>query len=515
VKKPVIATLAALAAAALVAPTMPAVAAVPADSSALREAVTVSGILQHERALQAIATKNDGTRVSGTKGYDDSVKYVTKKLKKAGLKVKTQTFEFPFFSELAPATLRETSPSAGDLETATIDYSGTGDVTGALVLAGGTVLPPGPDPSSSAAGCDPGDFVAAPSAPAVALVQRGTCTFAVKAANAQAAGYDAVIFFNEGQPGRDELLTGVTLGAPVTIPVVGVSFATGAALAAQLGDGAVSVRVTTSTRSEILKTKNILADTPKGSTGTTVVVGAHLDSVLAGPGINDNGSGSSTILEIAEQMKALGYTKKGKLQRQVRFAFWGAEEEGTLGSEHYVSSLSAEKLSTIYANLNFDMVGSPNYVRFVYDGDGSDTPDAGPAGSAGIEKIFNDYFAGQDLPTAPTAFDGRSDYGAFIAAGIPAGGLFSGAEGVKTEAQAKTFGGTAGVAYDACYHAACDTVQNLNEKALFELGDAAAHATFVLATSTSGIYPDGSRVAAERAKQAAVRLPYKGSKLVY
>ncbi|GAA3564758.1 aminopeptidase PaaP [Microlunatus spumicola] len=512
-KKPAAAAMAALAVAALVAPTVPAAAADPVDSSKLREAVTVNGILQHERALYAIAAKNEGNRASGTKGYDESVKYVTKKLKKAGLKVKTQSFEFPLYTELAPATLSEVSPTAGELETATVDYSGSGDVTGTLAVAGGTVLPPTPEPSS-ASGCAADDFTTAPSTPAVALVQRGTCDFAVKVANATAAGYDAVIIFNEGQPGRDELLTGVTLGGPVEVPVVGVSFATGNALVAEAGDGPVSVRVTTSTRSETLKTKNILADTPKGKTGTTVVVGAHLDSVLEGPGINDNGSGSSTILEIAEQMKKLGYTKKGKLQRQVRFAFWGAEEEGLLGSEHYVSSLSPEKLSTIYANLNFDMVGSPNYVRFVYDGDGSDTPDAGPAGSAGIEKIFTDYFAGQELATAPTAFDGRSDYGPFIAAGIPAGGLFSGAEGIKTEDEAKIFGGTADAPYDACYHAACDDVTNLNEKALYELGDAAAHATFVLATSKTGIYPDGSRVAnpgQRSAKAGTAALPYKGN----
>ena len=511
-KKPVLPLMAALGVAALLAPTTPAVAVTTVDSSALRQAVTVDGILQHERALYAIAAKNDGTRASGTKGYDDSVKYVTKKLKKAGLKVKTQTFEFPFYRELAPATLAVTAPSPQDLETGTYDYSGSGDVTGPLVVPGGTVLPPTPEPSSTA-GCAPGDFPKPPSATAVALIQRGTCTFGVKAANAEAAGYAAVVIFNEGQPGRTDGTPG-TLGAPVTIPVVGVDFATGSSLVAQTKAGTVIVHVTASTENEQgAKTKNIIADTPKGKTGTTVVVGAHLDSVVAGPGINDNGSGSATILEIAEQMKALGYTKKGKLQRQVRFAFWGAEEEGTLGSEHYVSSLSPEKRSTIYANLNFDMVGSPNYVRFVYDGDGSDTPEAGPVGSAGIEKIFNDYFAEQNLPTDPTPFDGRSDYGAFIAAGIPAGGLFSGAEGVKTKRQAEIYGGTAGVAFDKCYHEACDDMNNLNAKALYELGDAAAHATFVLATSRSGIYPDGSRVAARSAKQPAVKLPYRGSKL--
>ena len=252
-------------------------------------------------------------------------------------------------------------------------------------------------------------------------------------------------------------------------------------------------------------TVNVIADSPKGKIkGETVVVGAHLDSVTEGPGINDNGSGSSTILEIAEQMAALKYTKK--LQRQVRFAFWGAEENGTLGSEHYVENLTENQRAKIYANLNFDMVGSPNYVRFVYDGDGSDIPeDAGPPGSAAIEAIFTDYFASQGLASAPTAFDGRSDYGAFIAAGIPAGGLFSGAEGVKTAEQAATYGGTAGVAYDVCYHQACDTINNLSTQALYELGDAAAHATLTLAMSKTGLYVDGSRQQATTTKQSTPR----------
>ena len=105
------------------------------------------------------------------------------------------------------------------------------------------------------------------------------------------------------------------------------------------------------------------------------------------------------------------------------------------------------------------MLGSPNYVRFVYDGDGSATPDAGPNGSATIEDIFLDYFAKVGLATEPTAFDGRSDYGPFIAVGIPAGGLFSGAEEIKTAEEAAIYGGTAGVAYDPCYHQACDDLR--------------------------------------------------------
>jgi Zn-dependent M28 family amino/carboxypeptidase len=315
--------------------------------------------------------------------------------------------------------------------------------------------------------------------------------------------------FNEGQPGRDELLTG-TLGNPVGIPVVGVSYEDGAALA---GAG-VTARVTTKTETDLNReTENVIADLSSKELKHTnkdqvVVVGAHLDSVAVGPGINDNGTGSATILEIAEQMADLKLTKK--LERPVRFAFWGAEESGLLGSEHYVADLSDSARSKIYANLNFDMLGSPNYVRFVYDGDGSAGGDAGPAGSDAIESIFTDYFGTKGLASEPTDFDGRSDYGPFIEAGIPAGGLFSGAEGVKTPEEAAAYGGEAGEPYDACYHAACDDISNLSTSALYELGDAAAHATAVLTLSKKGLFPDGSL----KAKKSPAKAHSRGPQLV-
>ena len=141
------------------------------------------------------------------------------------------------------------------------------------------------------------------------------------------------------------------------------------------------------------------------------------------------------------------------------------------------------------------MLGSPNYVRFVYDGDGSDTP-AGRSARVGCDRARSSptTSTSQGLASEPTAFDGRSDYGPFIAVGIPAGGLFSGAEGIKTPEQAAIYGGTAGVAYDPCYHQACDDINNLSTKALFEMGDAAAHAVWTLAKSKTGLFPDGSRV---------------------
>jgi len=503
----------------------PANAAVPTDTSALRSAVTAAGILEHQQALQAIADANGGIRLAGTPGYDQSADYIVAQLQAAGYAPTRQRFDFAFFQELAPAVFERVSPNPVtyvlDDDFVTMTYSGSGDVTG-TIQAVDLVLPPGPTPSTSTSGCEASDF-AGFTPGNVALIQRGTCTFAQKAQNAQAAGATAVVIFNEGQPGRTEAILG-TLGGPgVTIPVIGASFAVGAELAGL--PGAV-VHVKTLTLSQIRQTENILADTG-GRTDRTVVVGAHLDSVEAGPGINDNGSGSAGILEIAQQMSALHITPVNR----VRFAFWGAEEEGLLGSTYYVSQLSARDVKDTALNLNFDMIASPNYVRFVYDGDGSATPVAGPNGSGRIEQVFSEYFGSQHLATEATAFDGRSDYGPFIAVGIPAGGLFTGAEGIKTAAEAAVYGGVAGAAYDPCYHQACDSLTpvadgadpalyaqlaaaynlagNVNLNALEEMADGTAHAVLTFALTTSAV--NGSGRAADPA--LANQLEYQGSYL--
>ena len=219
-------------------------------------------------------------------------------------------------------------------------------------------------------------------------------------------------------------LFGGTLDAPQAgIPVVSTSFATGAELA---GLNGVSMHLAVNSTVTKLTSFNILADTG-GRADRTVLVGAHLDSVPEGPGINDNGTGTAAILETAIQLKASGQTPVNR----VRFAFWGGEEPGLVGSDFYTSQLTASQIKAHAVNLNFDMVGSPNFVRFVYDGDGSSFGTKGPNGSGLVEKVFLDYFKSQNLPTAPTQFDGRSDYSGFINNGIPAGGLFTGAEDLR------------------------------------------------------------------------------------
>ncbi|WP_375003584.1 M20/M25/M40 family metallo-hydrolase [Aeromicrobium sp. CTD01-1L150] len=476
----------------------------PADADRLTKAVKVNGVLRHLRQFQTIANRHEGNRASGLPGYDASVDYVESVLDKAGYDVTRQTFEFPFFRELSPAELTQLTPEERDLETAVFTYSGSGSVTGPVIPANNNVIPAPPEPGSDA-GCAVSDYEPAPEEDAIALVQRGTCDFGLKAANAQEAGYDAVIIFNEGNPERTELAVG-TLGEPSDIPVVGLSYDDAVDLV-EADD--VTATVATETETDLEReTQNLLAEWP----GTTknddevVVVGAHLDSVTEGPGINDNGSGSAAVLEIAKQYADTKLVRKQ--QRPVRFAFWGAEELGLIGSQHYVDTLTDEERGDLYANLNFDMLGSPNFVRLVYDGDGSAFGLAGPAGSGEIEDLFLDYFEDQGLETDPTAFDGRSDYGPFIEYGIPAGGLFSGADDVKTEEQAEIYGGTAGEILDPNYHTPEDDITNVNTTVLQQLSDGAAFAVGTMGLSKQGLYGDNARTTART--QLAQQKDYQG-----
>lgn len=475
------------------------VATIPADagprrtdntSAKLRAAVTEEGLAEHLEAFQAIADAHDGNRASGTEGYDASAAYVMDVLTDAGYEPTVQEFEFPYFTELAIPELEQISPLAKAYTTPddfmTMSYSGSGDVTGQVVAVDTTFTPPSKE-NPVTSGCEADDFVGFP-AGSIALMQRGGCTFGTKALNAQNAGAVAAIVFNTGAEGATDAFGG-TLGAPetpVTIPVVGSSFAVGQEL-----DGSTA-RVFTSTFSEYRTTFNVLAETAAGSDDNVVVVGAHLDSVEDGPGINDNGTGSAGILEVAEQMAEV------KPKNKVRFAWWGAEESGLLGAEHYVADLEENDpaaLEAIALYLNFDMIGSPNFVRFVYDGDnsryGTDVAMEGPAGSGAIEQTFHDYFASQDLPSEESAFTGRSDYGPFISVGIPAGGLFTGGDGTKTPEQQLVYGGTAGITYDECYHTPCDDIDNVDRTVLHQMSDAIAHTVLTFAMSTQAVNGEG------------------------
>jgi Zn-dependent M28 family amino/carboxypeptidase len=484
------------------------------DTKALRDAVTVPNIVKHERALQAIATRNNGTRASGTPGFMASLRYIKGKLEEAGYFANVLSFEFPFFTENTPASLEQLSPHPivynNPNDIAVMQYSGAGDVTAQIQAVGGIVIPPTPEPSSDS-GCKPEHFNGfVPGR--IALIQRGTCLFADKAANAKAAGASAVIIFNEGNPNHPERIPNFlgTLGGPADTPVLSSSFAVGEAL---FNTPTANLHLVTDTVSETRRTANLVAGTRNGDLNNAVVVGAHLDSRLEGPGIQDNGSGSTTILEIAIQLAKLRGTEAGHLRNQIRFMWYGAEEEGLLGSTDYVNSLTPGELDQIGLMLNFDMIASPNFVRFVYDGDGSATGTAGPPGSDFIERVFNSYYHQKSLVTDPTAFDGRSDYGPFIAVGIPAGGLFSGAEQLKTVRQAILYGGSAGIAYDTCYHLACDDINNLNFQSLDQMSDAAAHTVLFFGKRDLPPRPPMGSAANRSRRVSASSILYRGPRL--
>jgi Zn-dependent M28 family amino/carboxypeptidase len=462
------------------------------DTRALTEAVTVEGVLEHMEEFQAIADANGGTREASTPGYTASADYVADLMEAAGYEVIRQEFDYNYFEELAPASLAGTSANfpfsyVEGTDIATMGYSGTGDFSGVVQEVDVIVpLPVGEADGTSNSGCEPEDFAGFTGD--IALIQRGTCDFSVKIANAVAAGADAVIIFNEGNSAeRTEVGFGQAT-FPQDVPVLEMSAEEGAALvefirAERLAGRTVTLAGSTTTVSEVRTSENVIADWPEGRTDRVVVSGAHLDSVIEGPGINDNGSGSAGQLETALEFAASGIEPVN----QVRFIWFGAEESGLVGSQYYVDQLTARERKNIAVMLNFDMIASPNPGWFVYDGDASDTASTGSTGSGVVEDVFVDYFNSIGRVTKPTAFDGRSDYDAFVAAGIPAGGLFTGAEDIKQPDEVAIWGGTAGVAYDPCYHAACDTIENVDLVALDEMSDALAHALLTFAMSTSAV----------------------------
>jgi aminopeptidase S len=218
---------------------------------------------------------------------------------------------------------------------------------------------------------------------------------------------------------------------------------------------------------------NVIAEWPHGDVNHVVMSGSHLDSVSSGPGINDNGTGSAGVLETALAFAASGQTPRNR----VRFGFWGAEELGLVGSKYYVNNLPAAERDRIELYLNFDMIGSPNPGYFVYNDN--------PAGNGARDELTG-YFTSKSVQTEYVDVQGRSDHAAFRALGIPTAGTFSGAEGIKTSAQASKWGGTAGQAYDPCYHRSCDTISNLNLTSLDRQSDAIGHMVWTYAQKDYG-----------------------------
>jgi Peptidase family M28/PA domain len=432
---------------------------------ALARAVTPGKLKAHLVALEAIARRSGGSRAAGGPGYQRSVAYVAGQLRAAGYKPRLQSFSFDLFRETRPPRFERLAPQPAEYRAGrdflTMRYSGGGTVSGQVAAV---------EPASASSGCERSDFGGFPRG-AVALLRRGTCFFSQKAQNARTAGASAVLIANEGIPGRTAPIAATLVRPGIGIPVLIISSALGAELAESAQAGTARVRIVVSVVSRRARSANVIADLP-GRRGGAVLLGAHLDSVANGPGINDNGSGSALVLEVARQVRRLGI----RPARTLRFAFWGAEELGLVGSTAYVQRLSARERRQLVAVLNFDMVGSRNFGRFVYSGDN------GPPGSARIENAFRAYFAGRRETIEELSLGGGSDHAPFARAGLPVGGLFTGADERKAAGLVSRFGGTADQPFDPCYHQACDTVSNVNVRVLGQMADAAAVVSLRLAS---------------------------------
>ena len=371
----------------------------------------------HLDALQRIAARNDGNRAAGTAGDRETVAYLVRTLRAAGWKVTVQRVPFPYFERHGPPRLADLRP---DREVRVAEYSGS-----ARVRAGVRRIPRG--------GCSPADFAALRRGE-IALVRRGPCFFRVKARNAQRAGAAAVVVVDTY--GRTPVAA--TLIRPgIRIPVLVVT----RPAARRIAGRRIALRV--SAVSENRTTTNVIAQSPAGSRdGRWLMAGGHHDSVTAGPGMNDNGSGLATLLAVAERLRD---------RAGLRLGFWGAEELALYGSRRYVRSLSPRERRAISGYVNLDQVGSPNARVAVYDRDDR------------IERALRAAIRG---PEREVALTGASDHAPFERAGIPVGGIFTGAN---------ERGRRPGPA-DRCYHRRCDTLENVDRRLLARVTDATERA---------------------------------------
>lgn len=377
----------------------------PSPFAGVERRIEPAGLAEHLEALQRIAREHDGNRAAGTAGERATADYLAERLRAAGYRVAIEEVARPSFRERSAPRLTAASRT---LAARTLEFSGSGTAAGRV--------------RAVSIGCTAAAFAPLRDGE-VALIQRGTCPFRQKALAAQRAGAAAVLIADE-RPVRGSLQR-----PGVRVPVLAVG-----AEDALAGE---RVRVRVDAESTERRSPSVIAEAGEAGAQRVVMTGAHLDSVPEGPGLNDNGSGVAATLEIAEELGGRRLPEGTAL----RFAFWGAEEIGLVGSTRYVEGLSRAEHERIAAYVNLDMVGSPGAEPAVYDGDGE------------IEAALRRQL-GEDAPERDLG-DG-SDHAPFAEAGIPVGGIFTG--------------------LDDCYHRRCDTIGNVDRDVLLTSARAAGGA---------------------------------------
>jgi Zn-dependent M28 family amino/carboxypeptidase len=414
--------------------------------------VAAAGIQADLEALEAIADANGGVRTAGTAGYEASVDYVAGQLRDLGYAVQIPTFEMATFSEEPGASIAVAGGATfvGGPDFHAMIYSASGDLSARIAEVGYG--------DNERGGCSQSDFADFPRG-AIALAPPGQCFRRDAVVNAVNAGAVAFIVaypqWSTGAVRRPTLI----FPEGIDIPAISASGEVGEALRAAAAAGR---QVTVSVHTEIgsATVRNVIAES-HAVAEHVVMLGGHLDSVHDGPGINDNGSGSAALLGVARVLAEQHPSVR------VRFAFWAGEEFGLLGSRDYVATLRSAEQAEISAYLNFDMLGSPNYVPFVYD-----APSAA-LGSKQIADFLVSYLEEAGIGAEATDIGSSSDHASFDGLGIPTGGIFTGATEMKSAAQAAKFGGNADAPMDACYHLACDRVENVNVDLVAGLSQAA------------------------------------------
>ncbi|KAH8724872.1 hypothetical protein GQ44DRAFT_707956 [Phaeosphaeriaceae sp. PMI808] len=438
--------------------------------------VKLEDLLAGSQKLQGFADANGGNRAFGGGGHNATTEWLYQTLLATGA---YNVVKQPFV-ELFTAATTTFSANGEPIKVEYLTYGPSGNVNGTLVKVNNL-------------GCTAADYPSTVSGQ-IALISRGECTFAIKATNAKAAGAIGAAIYNNVPLTS---LSGTLGGEGNYAPVVGLTLESGNALLAKLGNGTVKATLTVDAIRENRTNYNVIAETKQGDHDNVLMIGGHTDSVFAGPGINDDGSGTIGSLVVGLALA------KYKIKNAVRLGFWGAEEFGKLGSFHYLKTLngslsgSVAEVSKLRAYLNFDMIASPNYVLGIYDGNGDAFNFSGPAGSDKIEKDFEEFYENRGLPHVPSLFSLRSDYAAFLENGIPSGGLFTGAEVLKTEQEAVMFGGEAGKPLDGCYHQKCDDINNLAKDAYLLNTQSIANSVAKYALSFEGI-PRGNATLRKR-----------------
>jgi Zn-dependent M28 family amino/carboxypeptidase len=432
--------------------------------------VTADGMYTHLRKLQEIGDANRGSRAEGTPGYDASVDYVVQVLKDKGFDVQTPEFDRLDRTEGGNPTLT-VAGRAYHVDQASLLVTTPPGGLNAITLR-----------PQKAPGCTAADYGTVSVRGAIAVVDDTGCSVGDKQSAAVAKG--AVGLLVVSAPGTGGSPGGLfTPGyyPRLTVPVGVIGNDADAALRRTNAPA----RLVLDSKPVMVKSRNVVAQTKTGDTKSVVLAGAHLDSSARSPGINDNGSGVAALLEAAS---ALG--SQPRITNAVRFAFWGSEAEGPT---KYVRGLARDGLDDVAMYISVEMLGSPNAGYFTYDGDQSGQPNPDvpsqsvPAGSAGVERTLAGYLNLAGVRPADMPLSRTTDYGPFLAAGIPVGGLTAGSSQRKTELQARLWGGRAGVAFDPNYHTGRDTVDNIDRQALSVMGQAAAFAVVTYAQSVEGV----------------------------